>query len=278
MSKKKVYIYQAGKVGSSSIQKFLEPLVVSSKIDEVYHVHLLSPDNIHQRMNELEANGLSRKEQQYGAWISLGESIKVGDPRQNYFITLFRDPVERAISAIFQNLNFFNKDRLLIDNSHIFHLDRLQDIFLREWNNPRSNLFSWYQYDFVPFMGVTINHLGYDKTIGYGLSNVRLGKLLLIQFEKMEDKVLRKHLEKLLEIDLESEILVRKNISSEKSYSKAYKQAGMLKLPLEILEQIYMQDYVQYMYSLEMVDMFKKKWKLQEEETVIAKPIEVEYE
>ncbi len=251
-----LYIYQSGKVGSSAIQNSLQHYKDIGLIENLHHVHLLSEENINQRMNELENLGLDRKQEHYNAWKELARTIKLSNPNENLFVIGFRDPIARAVSAIWQNLDIFNKDKKLIDENNRISLKKLQQIFISEYENKHSNLFSWYEYDFKPFMEMDITELNFDNDKGYRITESKYGKILLYKFEDI-NKTIPIAFEEVLGI--KNFELSKTNIGEEKENNYIIAKNNF-KLNRELIDNIYNQDFINQFYSSDEINNFKNKW------------------
>ncbi len=253
-----IYIYQPGKVGSSAIKDSLESLKNKGIINNLHHFHLLSEENINNRMDELESYGLDRKEKYYSNLKNLVLTIKQSNPSGNVFVVGIREPISRAISIIWKNLNLFNKDKRLIDNQGNLIIDRLYEIFMDEYNNERLNFFSWNEYDFKPFMGMDISNLNFDKTKGYGITNTKFGKVLLYKFESLSEM----YASAMAEITgIENLELQRVNVSEKKEFDNSYTQAkNTFKLNDKLLNEIYSKYNLKHFYNDKEIDSFISKW------------------
>lgn len=93
-----IVIYQMGKVGSTALAKALKPLV-----SEVYQVHTLEAGRLDRACKTLNASGLGIPGHlQHSKYL---REQFILPPKPLRFISLIRSPLERNISAFFQELS-----------------------------------------------------------------------------------------------------------------------------------------------------------------------------
>lgn len=240
-------IYQPGKVASQTLEVSIARSDPSARVER--H-HYLEPGNLaeFERVSELEGSGsaVEATRTQTEAARPVLAAVAREDPRNLWVLTGFRDPLDFAISAYFQNLSDFcpaynspapdeNYDPVRFDAE----VDRVIDAFNAEVaaylqrvrlglpvRNVRElelqiklrNLGDWFDLEFKPVFGLDVYDIELESKPFVRFSNER-GNFLLYRME-----TLREALPALLaELPLPAKAkLVDQNLASQKDYAVLY--------------------------------------------------------
>lgn len=125
-----IMIYQMGKVGSSSIYKTL----IEAGYINTFQIHTLG-----KKRKVINYSGFEH--QPYH--LDETDFINNYDIQKNKIITLVRDPIERNISAFFENFRRFVGIPFKDNN---FTIEEIKDIFLERF--PHNQAIDWYDIEF----------------------------------------------------------------------------------------------------------------------------------
>lgn len=227
--KSPVFIYQMGKVGSTSIYNSLRTYYPGM----VFHAH-----TFHKKHHDSNIRILYNYFKYFGR-------LKV--------ITLIREPISRNISAFFQNFEEFTG--IPFSNSN-YTPSELHQIFLDNYKHDiplvwlDNNICKNFKIDVFqsPFSSE-----GY-KT--YKKGNIQLLVIQTSLSDSIKEEVIEKFL-KLKEFKISSS-----NISEEKEYSSIYREfKESLKIPDYYLEKMLSSRYMKHFYSDEIQKSIREKWK-----------------
>lgn len=235
-----------GKVASSSIYSSLK-----GENFVVYHMHRLSKQNIEEvHKSQIEKKGFvdSKAVDQRG--IRLYNMFLKKDKRPIYIISLVRNPIERNMSAFFQNKEYFTKN---LNHSNSEELTKLFfDLYDHE-----TPLY-WFDKEFKRCLGIDIYKSPFPKEKRY--KTVKSGNLniLLMRVDLNDDKK-----EEVINnfLGITSFKLKNKNVGTEKSYNNEYKEfKKRINLNESYIRKMLNSKFTSYFYSDNEILEFKEKW------------------
>lgn len=222
-----VFIYQMGKVASSSVRYSLE----RSYQGPVVHGHYFGPQHRKWEVGYL-----------YRAWQEQPFPMKV--------VSLIREPVARNISAFFENFQRFTRYRFQ-DNP--YSAEELQLFFLTRY--PHNLPLLWLENELRRSFGLDAYQQPFPAE---GYLQLRQGPIdgLLLKHDladegKME---LLKNFVPLKELEWHNQ-----NEGQEKPYAQLYREFKALPLPDWYLDQMYNSRYAQHFYGPEIAAL-REKW------------------
>ena len=185
-NKKKVIIYQMGKVASSSIKSSL------SKINnlDIIHTHHLSSDYTRE-LNDI------KKTMGWEITItpdSVEDLFSTINNEELIIITLVREPIGRNISAYFQNLDVIYRQKNVHDK---LSQNDLLNGFLNKY--PHSIPIAWFDKELKKTLGIDIYKYEFPKKEGALIINEGRNHILVMRFD-IDDSVKQKYIEKILGI------------------------------------------------------------------------------
>lgn len=206
-------ILTLGKVGSSSIYRSLK----HGYSAKVFHVHSLNIKNLlESRRMVLESD---RKSVPFHNLVAyhLANKMKVEGIRP-YIIILVREPISRAISEAYQNLDLIS-DTIEKNDSidDVAMLSYLKSIL----NDPdqATMLDSWFDREIFQQFGLDI--FKYDRHSGFAVHDLPKARFLVLRMEDL-NREFKSAMREFLNTDSEVELLLD-NIGNRKWYRESYK-------------------------------------------------------
>lgn len=243
-----VLIYQMGKVASKSIEESLKKYTSFENIIHVHHLSYNELDRIEKWYNE----ELNVSTPDYIKW-----SRKLRDTIEEYknkvhfkIITLYRDPIDVEISAIFQNLEVGHRDCLNTDGQINLKklLNKVENIF-NNYNINKNYYINWYDNELKDVFDFDIYNI--DKKIlsknGYYIHINRNIEILVMNFHRLQE-IFQDAMHEFLKID--NIELYQSNISSDKNYSKEYEEfKSLMHITEESRKKIYSTKYAKLFFN-----------------------------
>lgn len=230
LSSTNLHIFQFGKVGSYSIAAALE----GRTEQRVLHLHWPT---------DLALNY---------PYCSVSYSQIVHQPRQHALriISASREIVSRVLSGAFQYLSTNG-----LDSSGLIDLNGVNDYLEKSFLNDCEVIAAWFDHQF--YCGLDIFSHPFDHQRGHHLINHQPVQLFLYRVEDLPrlDDALAKFL------GMPGFRVQRKNVGSEKSYNKAYRQLmATYTAPKKVLDELYATRYMRYFYTDEERARFREYW------------------
>lgn len=213
----RVFVYQMGKVGSSTVVASLRNCAPSHR---VYHVHYLTAVGLADR----EAFYRDRYEVLHRIPHHLIEGryvqrlISRAPHRRWSVVTLVRDPVACNVSKFFQTLSAYHPDLQIEDWKEDGWIEALVDRFLTEHQHGR--ILDWLDNELNPTLGLDVYATPFDFDRAHATYTSPVADLLLLRLEDL-DRVGGPALANFL--GLPEVTLWAANTSAAKPYAPAYK-------------------------------------------------------
>lgn len=265
--KQLIFIYQMGKVGSSTVVRSLKAINL-----QAFNVHTFDPFFLNQ------GHKLFRKE--FYTTGTIPQTLWDQQFLKKYFVdkpskkpirivTLVRDPVARNISLFFQWPNMIMEKKG--DGYHIrslsFNYDRLfqkegiekelEKLFISQFKLHDRPL-AWFDKELYRYFDIDVYHFDFPKEKGYFIYRNGNVEVILIKLEKLAD-VAHDAFNEFLGI--ESFELIEANIGEKKNTSELY--SGFLsstKLSMDYLDRMYNSRFARHFYTKEELDRFRSRW------------------
>lgn len=241
-----VLIYTMGKVGSSSI---------AESLDMGHQLHTLDSEPPAKYFSSRFTPYIRRQAIETQRWRMLNKKIhsrlreNINHNKEIKIISLSRDPIERNVSAYFQNLDTTQLD------SHRY----LSEEFMA-YATHFVPLY-WFDLEIKKYLNVDIFEFEFDSSAGYSIVQKDNISILLMQFEKLP--TLSNYIAKFLGLDEFNLISDKKqgNVSSAKWYYPGYlKLKNELSFPKEFIDYMYTSKYVKHFYNCNQIESMVKKW------------------
>lgn len=261
--KEPLVVYQAGKVGSSSVVKFLESLHLDRM---VFHVHSLRPQTLRKIRTAYygDAPGCWFKKYEprslhllQSCYLYRHLNRRWGGRHRYKVVSIIREPVARNISAFFQTIDLQIPDFLERYHANLLTSEQFLQIFLESFED-HEGILVWLDEELKAMLGVDVYAAPFPKTKGYQIYHGNRAGVLLIKME-MIGQCIQDAFKEFLGI--ENTTLPRVNVSSDKPYAKIYQDfTQSLVIPAFYLDRMYGSKYTQHFYSAEEICRFRSKW------------------
>ena len=237
-----IIVLTPGKVGSSSVYNTLKNKL---KNNHVFHIHQLSNIGIKNSINtHLNSD---RKSLPMHLIISSLLNKKLMDYNDEVrIITLLREPVSRAISGIFQNIELYAKE---LENKNLKIIEsKVVDKVIKKIPMSIEYIEKWIKFELKNNLEIDIYNDDFSSNTGFKIFHNNGIKLLLI---RMEDLNFSFKGATMNFFDLEEGIKLKDyNIGEEKYYSRQYKSLrNKIKLSNENIDKILSSKYVIHFYG-----------------------------
>jgi len=235
-----------GKVGSSSILKTFK-----SEFDgNIFHVHNLTLDHFDYLVYaDIEKrNRVIQKIKDIQRSVLSNEKWKI--------ISLVRDPIDRNISAFFQNINLFVPDLLNKYRNKEILLAELFCMFFEKASHKYP--LNWFDNQIRKTFGIDIFLEDFSKHKGYHIYRKDNFELLILRLEDLNncfEPAIRDFL------NIENINLKNDNISKDKEYKKIYQKfKNNIIIPESYFELMYNSKFTKYFYTEAEIKKFVKRW------------------
>jgi hypothetical protein len=242
MNQNIVFVYQPGKVGSSTVNatilQHLDP-------ERVVHLHFLSKD--FKKRAQGKAAYKWHMEQ-----IDKAEKLRQENPGKAIkIISLVRDPVSRNISDFFQNPQNYLECGQSIESADV---DELVQIYKRK--NSYKYILNWFDNEFARYTGIDVYSHPFAQQHGFSRFNENNYDVLIIRVEDL-DGVFDVALGEFLGIDVAG--LKEENRKDIESGSVLYRQfRNRIEFPRRELEEVYSSRYSKHFYEDEREKLIRK--------------------
>ena len=241
-----VVVYQMGKVGSSSIFKSLAKQLRLP----VLHVHRMNLQNIDAVAREYKSAGMVPPDETPGIFLNKNIVLK---KRPAKFISLVREPIERNMSAFFQNYERFMGSKY---KEGPIDIDKLVNRFLNEYSH--NVPLTWFDYEMKKVLDIDIFQYPFPFEKGYITVQAPPFDLLVIKLET-EDWVKEEAVKKFLQLN--DFKLYHHNIGQQKEYARTYNEFKKnIHFPLEYIGRMCESKYMKHFYSSLEIEVIMKKW------------------
>ncbi len=248
VKRRMVWVYQMGKVASSSIYVSLRQI---PSLD-VSHAHRISPENIARVRESHRRRGMAESDHSVGQRLYRQVGPQ-GPARDIYIITLVREPVGRNISAFFQNLDIFEKT----DAAHRkLPLPQLIGDFIEQYDHDTP--LSWFDREMKAVTGIDVYAHPFDREQGW--QEIHSGRWhLLVMRHDLDDRIKEERIAAFMQIP--SFALVRENEGHRKDYSAAYAAfLDEVALPEEYVDEMIESLYARHFFSPEERRRLRARW------------------
>lgn len=233
MSKPDFLVWTMGKVGSGSIQRSLKKAGFKAG-----HIHYIDEENVNNINAIYQKSGISQNQAfldftsevrtNFPLWLASGVKIIIG----------VRDPVSRALSAMFQNYELLRHKKPTDDLCGYF-----EELNQRStYNTPLR----WFDIEPKKVIGFDVYGSEFNKSLGYQVYQCGLSSILVYRLG-LSDIILEALLSNFCGRKVE---LVKFNFAENKDYANIYsnlKQA--LSIENDLLQEIYNSQYAKHFWS-----------------------------
>lgn len=254
MQQQPILVFQMGKVGSSSVVKSLKQTLPDTTIHHIHFLHDL--DGIEKAIRESWFNSPAQMAH-LDHCRAIRREIDAGDPGTRWkVITLVRDPVGKAVSAFFYNIDlskakrgfrWFRKGKVIRDLVQQF-MDTV------DFNDGSG----WFDDQLKPVFGVDVFNEPFPAEQGYHIYETANADVLLLKLEHL-NRCAGESFDRFL--GLENFTLANTNKAEDTSYAAIYGAfKDKLNLSPERLDEIYGARLPRQFYSEQEIQGFRGKW------------------
>lgn len=245
-----IVVFSIAKTGTTSVKVTLRRQLPNP----VYHAHHLSRAHFAKRMWGLSPRGwvTERKD----LWLRNLIDSSSGQPRWKVII-LTREPVARAISAvfeIFESRHMAGQAQVTPEEFNEFILEQTTDFNDSMFTAPDQ----WFDQEALEVWGWEAYSAAFDPTQGYGIYQTPKAEILVLRLEDLS-RVGAQALGEFLGVA--GLKLFKANERAATVYQAEYQQVlETLSLPAEFLERLYATRYAQHFYTPAEIEKFKRRW------------------
>lgn len=241
-----VLVYQMGKVASSSIYYSLKE---SDNI--VYHVHRLSEKHIRElHKTQLEKTGLVESKAVDERGVRLNNMFIKSNKRPIHIISLVRNPIDRNMSAFFQNKEYYTKKHDYSDT------EKLTNLFYQLYDHDTP--LNWFDREFKDCLNVDIYDSSFPKDKKYKLLKSNNYNILLMRVD-LEDSIKENIISAFLGIS--NFKLKNKNVGIQKTYNEEYKDfKRKINLSDSYMNKMLNSKFTNYFYTNSEISEIRSKW------------------
>lgn len=262
--RKLLVVYQAGKVGSSTIMASLKVL---PNIWRVHHVHTLTAEGIatreaiYRKLTQERASSYFPRACHLLSSRYLRKKLPTAAddvlPAARWkVITLVREPIGRNISEFFQVIDAKLPNFVTRYNAGALTIDETVQTFWECFDH--DDALHWFDQEIKPVLGIDVFAEPFPKVQGYQIYHGPFADLLLLKLEQIDECAGAAFGEFL---GLENFRLVKTNVAEEKAYAAAYKEFKQrIALSPAYLQRMVGSRYVQHFYSDAEIDAMCAKW------------------
>jgi len=237
-----VFIYQPGKVGSSTVYATLLHYLPP---EDIVQLHFLSEDF----KKRVKGNP---KFKWHVDQIMKAEKLRDENPKLRIkIICLVRDPISRNISDLFQNPQNYLADGQELEGSSI---GQMLEIYQR--SNSYDYILNWFDREFARYTGIDVYNHAFDQLSGYSIFRDNGYDVLILRMEDL-DRSLGIALTEFLGIDASS--LQSANRASSRRTSPLYEQfREKISFSKQELEEVYCSKYAKHFYESDREKLMQK--------------------
>lgn len=239
-----VLVWQMGKVGSNSIHKSLRAAGVPC-----IRLHRIVPESIRRHHEWRRPDEPLTRDEKMG--LALAEQLKHGSAPIR-IITMVREPVNRNVSAYFQNL-----DKFFVDGEFAkIETEKALETFLG--NYAHGVPLQWFDREIRELTGVDVYAHPFDREKEYTV--IREGRFSILVFRiEADDEVKAQALADFLGLDRLD--MLSANVGSEKSYAELYRAfRQQVTLPADYVEEMLESKYARHFYTEAERDAVREQW------------------
>lgn len=247
-----VLVYASPKVASTAVTHAL----MAVEGQTVFHVHMISAENIRALRDAMRRRGLTRARQDMNGLEDLGLSLGaelIGPRRPARVVSLVREPVARNISFYFQTLDVLWQAERAHER---FSVERLLSEFHERFTHERG--VEWFDKEFKPVLGVDVYEHPFPHDRGFLRIDSGPYEILLMRHD-LDDRVKERRLAEL--VGAPRVTLAPRNVGAEKVYAAAYLEfLKRVELPEDYVNRLLDTKYARHFYSPEELDRVRAKW------------------
>jgi len=252
-----LFVYQCGKVGSSSVYTSLKQL---DRRRAVYHVHFLSQVGIANAISFVENSDDPVLRHHLVLSQVLRRQLDCMPNMRLNVISLVRDPIARAVSDLFENITL--TDRHLIGRDNRIDVDGLLSVMLARLEGGAASVDfaeTWFDTEIREVTGIDVFRDRFLPEQGWGLYQGERASLLVIRLEDLSS-VFAEAVGAWLGTGPENVKLIDANVGENKWYADDYRRfLAKFALHPDLCGRLYATRFMRHFYP-DKVEKLTAKW------------------
>ncbi len=242
-----ILVFTMAKVGSLSVYFSLKKWTTRPSI---FHIHSLNEEEVREGVQLCFENNMYPGSKS-PVFLINRKIIKKGKPYK--IICLFRDPLERNISAFFEVFELHTGEKTA---EFTGDFEKMKQLFYEKLNHTFP--LNWFEKQFFEATDINVFDYNYNKEKGYQLLKKGHIEVLLIN-SNVTDPIKEKLICDFC--DLKTFNLKNRNVSSTKEYAEYYKEFKYnIKFSKEYLNELYDSNYAKHFFTEKHIENQKEKW------------------
>jgi hypothetical protein len=248
-----ILVYQMGKVGSTTVCRSLRAMHLRRDVHQVHLLNLLDEVEASVRRTMPDPRGTLREIERARALRAL--VLRARDV-QFPVISLVRDPVQRNVSAFFQNVAEVVPDVYVRHRAGRVSIDELRTAFLERYDHGPP--LTWFPTQMEPVFGIDVFATPFDPAAAWATYESPTARLLVVRLEDLPTQgaaAVRAFL------DLDRFELVPANVGGTKAYADLYASfREQVRLPADYLDRMYESPLALHFYTGDERARFRRRW------------------
>ena len=242
-----ILVFTMAKVGSLSVYFSLKKWTSKTS---VFHIHSLNEEKVREGIQLCFENNIYPGSKS-PVFLINKKIIKKRKPYK--IICLFRDPLERNISAFFEVFELHTGEKTTeftgdFEKLKQFYYDKLDHNFPLHW----------FEKQFIEATGINVFNYNFKKEKGHQIIKKDHIEVLLIN-SSVADSLKEELISNFC--NLKYFTLKNRNVSSKKEYANYYKEfKANIKFSKEYLNQLYGSNYAKHFFPEKHIENQKEKW------------------
>lgn len=242
-----ILVFTMAKVGSLSVYFSLKK---STSRPSIFHIHSLNEDEVKEGVQLCFENNIYPGSKS-PVFLINRKIIKKMKPYK--IICLFRDPIERNISAFFEVFELHTGEKTA---EFTGDFEKMKLLYYEKLNHTFP--LNWFEKQFFEATDINVFDYNYNKEKGYQLLKKDHIEVLLINSnvtDSLKEELICDF------CDLKTFNLKNRNVSSTKEYADYYKEfKNNIKFSKEYLNKLYDSNYAKHFFSEKHIENQKEKW------------------
>ena len=244
---KPILVFTMAKVGSLSVYFSLKKWINK---ESIFHIHSLNEEEVKEGVQMCFENNIYPGSKS-PVFLINRKIIKKRKPYK--IICLFRDPLERNVSAFFDAFELYTGTKT---TDYKGDFESLKGLYHEKLKHDFP--INWFEKQFFEATKINVYSYDFNKEKGYKLIKKDNIELLLIN-SNVDDKIKEKLISDFC--DLKEFKLKNSNVSSKKEYATYYKNfKHTIRFSKEYLNKLYDSNYAQHFFSEKHIKNQIEKW------------------
>lgn len=242
-----ILVFTMAKVGSLSVYFSLKKWTTKKSI---FHIHSLNEVEVKEGIQLCFDNNMYPGSK---SPVFLINKKIVGKGKPYKIISLFRDPLERNISAFFDVFELHTGEKTTEYNGD---MEQLKGLYYEKLNHDFP--INWFEKQFFEATNIDVYRYDFNKEKGYKIIKKNNIELLLINSnvsDPLKEELIKDF------CDLKTFKLKNRNVSSTKQYATYYNDfKNNIRFSIAYLDQLYNSKYAQHFFTEEHIKNQIEKW------------------